>query len=173
MKMEQATPKEREEELYNKISIPSVKILKIEYHFSKSLNPVGYELLELEIPQFASRTGNRIFIPRNILKGFSVNLNDQPRKNNFWFYNSSVKTDSIEIQFPAGFKPETIPTGLSLDSPFASFNSSSSITGNHLMFSSRLTFTDGEYPAQTFVDLLGFLRKIIRTEKSTIVLQRQ
>ena len=173
MGMEISSIKERETNLYEKITIPSATIKKIDYRFIKEKIPEAIETIQLAVHSFASVSGNRMFIPQNLFKGLTVYLNDNTRKALVEIDNSYSVIDSVEIELPANYGIENLPSAVDLHSLFASYHATFNHTGNSIVCTRRRMIKEGTFPPESYADFISYLRNVVRSEKNSYVLLKK
>jgi hypothetical protein len=105
------SPTEREESISNswKQSWPSAEITGFSLeNFADSAKPYTYSF-NVRIPNYAQRTGKRMFFQPNVFEfGTPPLFSSATRKHNIYFHYSWSEDDTVEIELPPGFDPDSI-----------------------------------------------------------------
>jgi hypothetical protein len=81
-------------------------------------------------------------------------------------------TDSFDIQLPDGYTVDELPDPVKEDVGFASYQSSTVLTGRTLHYTRTFTVRKVELPASKYADLQRFVSLIAADEDSRVVLKR-
>lgn len=163
--------KEQREELFENLDIPNMEIEDFKYSQVKNRIPVATEEINLEIKNYASVSGKRIFIPFNILnrrKKTPPRVKD--RKTEVVINMAFIDTDEITYEVPSYYKVEHLPKSVNFESDFGSYDATVSKEGNQITYVRTLKFNKNTYPAERYDDLLKFYKKIVRADKMKLVI---
>jgi hypothetical protein len=78
--------------------------------------------------------------------------------------------DSVYFQIPAGFKVESKYAPVVLDSEFGHYEMKVTSTDNKILFFRKMILNNKIFPKERFLVLNDFLRQVIKTDKSKLVL---
>ena len=170
-----AVSKERVGEiLKTQLNLPSYDITKFDYSDEKGPLPVLNEMLELTANNFCTISGKRLFITPNILnKTFSKITDAATRKFDIKLPAAFTDIDSVEINMPAGYMPESIPANVSLDTKFGSYKASSKVSPGKIIYVRNLQRNHGRYPPADAVALADFFLKIYNADRARVVLIKE
>ena len=157
--------------LKTRLNLPSYDITKFDYSDEKGTMPVVNEMLELTANNFCSISGKRLFITPNILNKASSKITDAAtRKFDIKLPAAFTDIDSVEINMPAGYIPESIPANVSLDTKFGTYNTIVKVSPGKIIYARNLQRNSGSYPATDAVALADFLLKIYNADRARVVL---
>jgi hypothetical protein len=163
--------KEQEEIIFQMLDIPNMEIKDFKYAQVKSRIPEATEEINLEIKNYASVSGKRIFIPLNILnKNKKTPPRVKDRKTEVVINMAFIDTDEIIYEVPSYYKVEHLPESVSFESDFGSYAAIVSKEGNQITYARTLKFNKNTYPAERYDDLLKFYKKIVRADKMKLVI---
>jgi len=86
--------------------------------------PALTETLGLTLPGWASVSGKRAFLTPNLLSRWSaLPAAVGERRTPIWLDNAFSYADTVRIHVPAGFKPESLPAPVQLNTTFGTYSS--------------------------------------------------
>ncbi|MEI2750196.1 MAG: transglutaminase family protein [Ferruginibacter sp.] len=126
--MHELTREKMLEDMKERMDIPSFDINDFSYAEKKSSLPVVEESIDLTVHNFASKTGKRLFVNPNLMNRNNRSFDEQAkRKTNIKVMFGYTDSDSIVIDLPAGYKPESLPSAVNIESPFGKYSSTHNI----------------------------------------------
>ncbi len=160
--------------LKSELDLPTYDVSKFDYHEEKSAMPSIYETLDLVSPNYAQVSGKRIFINPNIMNRSRRRLHtDEKRKYDIVTAYEFEDVDSTEIEIPAGYQPEAINPGTTVDSKFGRYTATVHVGNNKIVYSRRLEKYSGRWPATMYGDLVNFYEQLYKADNSRIVLVKK
>ena len=122
--------------------------------------------------QYATTGKDRLFVPVNPHpKGAS--LQRGKRQNDLVCKQGGIERDRIRIHLPAGYKPESLPNPVSLDTEWGTFTSSCELKdGTVVVFQEFITKRFRE-PAERFDDFRTFVRAVNKAYQANLVLVKE
>ncbi|HEX8425293.1 DUF3857 domain-containing protein [Hymenobacter sp.] len=134
--------------------------------------PALTETLGLALPGWANVSGKRAFLTPNLLSRWSaLPPSAGERRTAIWLENPFSYADTVRIHVPAGFKPESLPAPVQLNTAFGTYSSQvQALPDGTLLYVRRLLvprtrFARSEYPAYQ-----DFRRRISAADKAQVVL---
>ncbi len=168
------SPEDQRKEFLKHIGYSDCVINTLKYNLNGDIIPVGTVEAELEVPAFASKNGNRLFIPAVARDRFiPVPQNTTPRVNPVVIRNSFTDSDTAIINMPAGLKAEFIPGPQRIESKFGKYVFSAEMKGEQLFCYRMFEVHAGWYKASEYAEFIAFLRKIAKSDQTKIVLTRK
>jgi hypothetical protein len=159
------------EYLKNNIDLPSYDVTTFKYTEDSLLVPSIYEKLELTVNNYAQVTGKRLFIMPNLLSKADTKLNvGDEHKTIIKLPYQYADVDTVEIQMPAGYTPESIPADIVIDTKFGKYSASVKVIGNKLLYYRKYQQANGDFPATDYADLVAYFDKIYRSDHAKAVL---
>ena len=168
------SPEDQRKEFLKHIGYSDCVINTLKYNLNGDIIPVGTVEAELEVPAFASKNGNRLFIPAVARDRFiPVPQNSTPRVNPVVIRNSFADSDTAIITMPAGLKAEFIPGQQRIESKFGKYAFSAEMKGEQLFCYRMFEVHAGWYKASEYAEFIAFLRKIAKSDQTKIVLTQK
>lgn len=134
----------------------------------------GKIVLQLEIPAFLSKSGDRYFMPRDPFK------RDAPlprklseRMNEIYIRYSKTETDTIVFFFAGELEPEFIPPDVSAEQSWGAYNTMSRLEDGKLLYIRHLKIKAGHYPASSYPDFYNFFSSINKADNAKILLRKR
>lgn len=170
-----AVSKEKVAEILKaQLNLPSYDITRFDYNDEKGPLPVINEMLELTANNFCAISGKRLFITPNVLnKSSSKITNAAARKFDVKLPYGFIDIDSVEISIPAGYKPESIPGNVSIDTKFGTYNCTLKTSPGKVIYVRNLQRNSGRYPATDAGALADFFSKIYTADRAKLVLVKE
>jgi transglutaminase-like putative cysteine protease len=164
--------KTQKDYLYNsKIDIPDFKIDSFRYKDYPAIDPIGEEFLNLNLINYASVSGTRMFVALNLMNRFNeIPPKDDDRKNPIMIYDNYIHTDSISYQIPDGYKIEFVPENNSIESDFATVQYTFISDSNRVLYTRKLDFYCKEHPKEKYNDFVAFCKNLKKTDNLKLVL---
>ncbi|MES2847502.1 MAG: DUF3857 domain-containing protein [Bacteroidota bacterium] len=166
-----ATQEEREKYLNSMFNLPTYKVLENKYAEQKGIIPSMSEMLKIQLENYATITGKRMFIMPNVFGGGTDKLiEDTARKYDYVVKDAYRYIDSVEIKIPAGYKPESMPKDISLDTRFGKYSCSFKANADTIIYYRLMDQYSGRFPAKEYNDAVKFYAQVFKADRSKIVL---
>lgn len=160
--------------LAKRFSFGTYEVKRFDYSEQKSSLPVMSETLEINVSNYASVTGKRIFILPNVMTRMEKKfVADEERKFDIAFYNEFQQTDSVEIDMPGGYEPESVPQPVQVKSKYGSYINSVKLDGNKIVYYRHFEQFKGRYPINEYAEIALFYERIYKADRARIVLLRK
>lgn len=157
--------------LSQRFDLATYDIVNYNYTEQKSMLPVVDEELEIDVKNYATMTGKRLFIAPNILTRHARKLSvDSTRKYDIEFVTESRSIDSVHITLPSGYSPESLPKEVTISSKFGKYTSNVSVNGNTLLYYRSLDKYSGKFPAKEYPELVSFYESVYKADRNKVVL---
>ena len=160
--------------LLNYIDLPSFELGDFEMIESREKGePEFIESLEIQVRNYAVSSGKRMFFQPNLLNKYNAKPPKmEDRKTPLWLRYNFIDTDSVSIKIPDGFRLEFENEPYLLNSEFGEYmvNYSFDPEENTLLYIRKLKIQAGEYPPEKYNAYRTFVRKVVRQDKSKLVL---
>ncbi|HMG82558.1 MAG TPA: DUF3857 domain-containing protein [Ferruginibacter sp.] len=158
------------EYLKNNIDLPTYDVVKFNYKEDSLLVPSVYEQLELTANDYAQVSGKRLFITPNILtKNITKLQSEEERKTKIELSYEYADIDTVEIQIPAGYTPESIPADISIKNKFGNYFASVKVNGNKISYYRKQEQVGGNFPASDYADLESYYDKMYKYDRLKVV----
>ncbi len=165
---------DQEKELTKEIDFSGFKIGNFDFEVHDEKPEVKLKM-ELEVEQFASKSGKRLFFYPNMLNKHSyvpkkMDNRKIPIENTIAF----LDTDRVVIALPKGYKVESQPKErVDIETDFGHYTAEISLDGNQLVYKRRYEINAFNLPATQYEDLREFLREIAKADQVKIALVKE
>ena len=97
-------------------------------------------------------------------------MSDTTRQNDYVINDAYGALDSVEIKIPDGYKPESIPKNISLDTKFGKYNSSVKVLDNSIIYYRFMEQYNGRFSPNEFNELVKFYEQVYKSDRGKVVL---
>jgi hypothetical protein len=161
----------RDNKLQDRFAVPGLKISSFSGKSEGTRIPLFSESLLINISNYASLNGNRIFIPlTRLLTPVKNYPKEDMRINDLYLRNSYIIYDTMYIRFPAGYHMESKPPDFDLVTPFGSLKSQVVKMNSEFVFIRRFERENGTFPSSSFNGYVEFLKKISTQDNRKLVM---
>jgi uncharacterized protein DUF3857/transglutaminase superfamily protein len=162
------------EYLQKQFDFPTYELDKFEYSETKATIPAVDEQLELQVSNYASMTGKRLFIIPNIMTRCDTKLKgDEERKYDIVLHDEFKQVDSAEIEIPKGYEQESIPQPVSIETKFGKYYSAIRLVENKIFYYRTSEQYAGTFAAKDYPDLVKFFDAVYKADRGKIVLVKK
>ncbi len=162
------------EYLHEQLNFPTYDVNSFDYKEQKSAIPVIRESLDITVSNYATITGKRIFIHPNVMTKSGSKLSpDSTRKYDIQLYFEYKDVDTVEIELPAGYRPETMPKDVAIKSQFGTYEASIKFRDNKLYYYRSFEHKSGRFPAKDYADLVEFSNAVHKADRNRVVLVKE
>ncbi|MBC7937839.1 MAG: DUF3857 domain-containing protein [Rhizobacter sp.] len=157
-----------------KFDLPSYEVVDFSHSVNTAALPSIEEKVTLKVAHYASVTGKRLFVNPNLLSVSSFKIKDAAnRKFDFEFKIPFIDTDSVEIEIPAGYKAEAVPTAVDIRSGTSIYKSSLKIAGQKIIFTRYYSQQPQRSSPANIKELADFFEKVYKADHSKIVFVKE
>lgn len=168
------TIEEQKRELAKTIDLTGFEIYNVAYQKKKDIIPWAGEELFLHIPRYASSSGNRLFIPLNLMdKQTYIPEKLENRTRDILFHRYECDIDTIVYLIPLGYQPEHIPDNIHLKSVFGEYSAQTFFKDGKVVYIRSNALFKGRYPASAYNDLIDFCKKVAKADREKAVFIKQ
>lgn len=159
------------ERLQTKLNLPSYTIDKFNYTINKAAPfPVITEMIDLTANNYCPISGKRMFINPNILNLFFAKINDATtRKFDIKLPDAFIEIDSVEINIPSGYKPESVPDNSVIVNKFGSYKTKFILSPSKIIYIRELQQNGGRFPASDAVGLAEYFNSVVVADRTRLV----
>ncbi|HEY2722625.1 MAG TPA: hypothetical protein VGI82_12915, partial [Chitinophagaceae bacterium] len=162
------------EYLQRELDFPTYDIDKFDYKEIKSTIPEVEERLSLYVSNYATITGKRIFIIPNVMARSDLKLStDEERKYDIVLRTEFKHVDSVEIEIPKGYEPESLPQPVSLETKFGKYINSTKLVDNKILYYRLREQYSGTFTPKEYVDLAKYYDAIYKADRNKVVLVKK
>ncbi|HEX8327732.1 MAG TPA: DUF3857 domain-containing protein [Hymenobacter sp.] len=166
-------PVEQKKYVTDRLKLPTFTLTKFNLAAAPaSPTPAVVETLGLTLPGFAAPSGKRVFITPNLLSRLpALPAQVGERQAALWLPRASTHADTVRLHLPAGFRPESLPTAVQLNTAYGTYASQyTSLPDGTVLYTRRLELKRGRMPRTAYTGYVDFRRKISAADKAQVVL---
>ncbi|MCG8697247.1 MAG: DUF3857 domain-containing transglutaminase family protein [Bacteroidales bacterium] len=165
---------EQQKWLYKKIDIPGFTINKFSFVNKEAEIPSAIEKLDLQLKNYASIAGNRLFFKVNLMNRLSyVPRELEERKTDMVIKMTYEDCDTITYILPEGYKVEYPPSNENITSEFGEYSSEIKLEENKLIYIRSYKSFRGRWPSGKYNDYRDFKTKVVKADKAQVVLVKK
>jgi transglutaminase-like putative cysteine protease len=155
----------------NHIDIPDFNIQSFSFIDFPGEFPMAKENLELELKNYCTQSGKRIFIRAHLMNRFEgAPRPDDDRKNPFRIMRGYQEFDTIHYHLPENYDIENIPKNAIKETKFGSYRCEYTLEANTLTCIRTFDLHRNEYSKELYNDFVSFCRYVSKADKAKIVL---
>lgn len=160
------------EYLHDELDFATYDVSQFEYKENReSALPSIDESLTISVSNYATITGRRLFITPNIMtRSYRKLTADTARKYDILFDLEYRDIDSVEIELPAGYTPESMPQPFTISSPFGKYTSSVKLNDNKLFYYRSIEQYSGRFSPEEYANLVKYYEDVYKADRSRVVL---
>nr|MCU0386733.1 hypothetical protein [Flavihumibacter sp.] len=170
----QLSTEEKQKFLQRALDLPQYTIRAFDYKETPGDIPVIDEQLSITADHYAQFTGKRLFIVPNVLNKWEHKLTaDTNRLFDIILNEEKIEIDTVRISLPEGYKIERDLKVNQLNTPFGSYEVSTQIQNNTVLYIRRMELNKGRFPAKMYNELLLFYEKIYNADRAKLVFVKE
>ena len=154
--------------------LPTYDIKDFKYEEQKQALPQINERLDITVSSYATVSGKRLFIYPNILNRSGTKITDTADRIYDYVFDMAWRdVDTVMINLPEGYTPETMPSATSIKTRFGTYSSSVKLQDNRLYYLRVREQYSGRFPAKDKEELSKFFDAIYKADRSRVVLVKK
>ncbi len=162
------------EDAYKTGNIPGANYRTIAYENRPERIPSATRTRLLEVDRFATKMGDRMFVPVNSLnKHSSVPKKASDRKFPFKTRLSYQDEDCVTFVIPEGYEIEYLPEPVKIETEFGAYQSELKHSQNSIVYTRRNVKNRGVFPPEKYADYVEFTRKIVDADSQKMILKKK
>ncbi len=162
------------EVLHEELDFPTYDIREFSYKEDRSSLPEIKEELTIEVSNYATITGKRLFIVPNVMTRTGRKLDAAAeRKHDIDLGFAFTDIDTVVVTLPSGYSVESVPKEVDITSIFGKYSSSIKLEGNELRYYRKLEHYNGLFPAKDYTELVKFYETMYKTDRARVVLVKE
>ncbi|MFN8804354.1 MAG: DUF3857 domain-containing transglutaminase family protein [Bacteroidota bacterium] len=156
--------------LEKNVHIPSFEIAAFSIQSKKEKIPSAEVSIELNINRFSSVSGKRLFLTPNLMNR-STYVPEKLEKRKYTVNRTMpyIDLDSITYSIPDVLYPEFTPQPTKVTSRFGEYESLVKFDQGKLIYVRRLKMNSGEFPAESYNELIDFYKTINKADNLKLV----
>jgi hypothetical protein len=173
--IDEAAPQEREQWILKTLDIPTANLKNYTIEGIENRSMTISVSLELDLPRFASRSGERIFFKPNLMERRTyvppaLERRLSPIRHSYPYQDK----DSIVYIIPSGYALESLPAEIHLKTSFGSFDSKTAISGDSLVVYTRcVRIQEYTVPAGNYSEYRKFWSNVANADRAQVILIRK
>ena len=167
------TKVEQRDYLRSCLNMLNAEVTAISYNENREGVPSCAVTCLATVARYATKSGNRFFVPLNPLKGVSQLPAGDDRRTDVVIKSGAVYVDNVEIVLPDGFMVESLLQPVNISSSIASFEVDAVQEGNVIRISQKLSFNKGRYSKELYAELRSVVKALYDVSASKIVVRKQ
>ena len=175
MEIQKQNEKENEK-LYKEFfsNINNIELRKIAVTNNKKSSQFEEEI-DFIATNYGVISGTRMIIPLNVFNVIeSAPRRVRDRKLPIEITRGFYDVDEVEMQLPNGYTVEAMAKDIKVETEYGNYETTfESLENNKLKITRKLLFKTGNYSKEQYTDFRNFYRKIVKSDKSKIVLIKQ
>lgn len=167
------TPRERTKWLRRLIDVASFDLRNTDFSDVDAYQDTVHLPVELELPQYASQTGSRLFLPLNLMQRQThvPSEMEEPRTQTVHpFPYPFVDVDSIRYELPTGYEVEAVPDPVTITESFATYEAVVERRGDVLLYRRRIEWREKTLPPDQYEAYRELLRDVVKADQAQVVL---
>ncbi len=169
----QLSPNDQKMALYKRVALPSFELNRFSIQEDKKRIPVATVKMSLMIRKCASKSGTRMFLTPNLMSIESTippSL-DKARTQDVELRNAYSEIDTISFVLPKNINVEFKPELIKFENKFGSYLADNQIKDGKLLYIRKFIRNRGTFPASTYPELIEFYKKVVKSDKSQVVMK--
>jgi hypothetical protein len=152
------------------VHIPSFEITTFSIQAKKEKIPSAEVSIELNLNRYSSVSGKRLFLTPNLMNR-STYIPEKLEKRKYPINRIMpfIDVDSITYSIPDVLYPEFTPQPVKVTSRFGEYESSVRFDQGKLTYVRRLKMNSGEFPAESYSELIDFYKSINKADNIKLV----
>jgi hypothetical protein len=158
------------EYLDEELEFATYSVSKFDYKENKGKLPSIEESLVVSVDHYATISGKRLFIVPNIMtRSYRKLKADEERKYEIELGMEYTDTDKIEIEIPAGYKPESVPQDALVESKFGKYKATVKLEQNKIIYTRTMEQLGGRFSNTDYSEMVKFYDAIYKVDRNKIV----
>ena len=161
--------------LYYKDFWEKINFLDIEdYSFNNDKNEILFtEDLKVKVGEYGKTFDDKLIFRANVFSSrVDVPTRYPNRKQPLVIKRGFQDIDSITITIPDGYKIDFVPEAVEIESDYGLYKVSYEVTSRKIIYNRNFVVKKGKYSKEDYANYRGFLKQIVKTDKSKIILTK-
>jgi len=165
------SPEKVKEYLHEQLDFATYEIDNFSYKEERGAMPFIDEKLDISVSHYATATGKRLFIVPDIMTRSALRLSaDSMRRYPIELGVAYSSVDSIEIDLPDGYTPESLPADVNLSTPVGIYKSSTTVKEGKILHYRKMEHRGGRFPVSDYPQVVKFYDAIYKADRKMVVL---
>ncbi|GAO29535.1 DUF3857 domain-containing protein [Geofilum rubicundum] len=130
--------------------------------------------IQFSAGQYASRAGDRLFVPLNQLSPLKIKLPpSEERAFDVQFPYPLTEISRVHLNIPENFEVEHFPEAKKIENNYFSYQYSCEVKDNRLVFTRQFSLNNKDIPKDEYTELQETLRQIKKVDNAKVILKRK
>lgn len=165
-------PEDQKKTLYKSIKLSDFTIEKLKLKQNKKRIPEARLEIKLDIKKYLSKTGERLFMPINLMNRKTyVPKKLKERKNPIVLNYPYCDIDTIQYSIPKNMTIERLPKLVNLETDFGKYSNKIEVKENKVIYIRNYEMYKGQFPAEKYEAIRKFYKSIVKADKAKLILK--
>lgn len=161
--------KDQIDDLKEAYPISGIEIKSVKFVENKEGNPSITEMLDLNLPKFASISSKRMFVKLNQFSDAIFVPRNEERKIPFQLRSEFIDIDTVVFKVPAGYELESMPKTVDITNKFGSYSFTVLQDGNNFTTIRKYTSEKNTFDAKYYKEFYEYRKQISSVDKGRLV----
>jgi hypothetical protein len=161
--------KDQTDALKEAYPVSGMEIKSVKFVENKEGNPSITEMLELNLPKFASISSKRMFVKLNQFSDAIFVPRNEERKIPFQLRSEFIDIDTVVFKVPAGYELESMPKTVDITNKFGSYSFTVLQDGNNFTTIRKYTSEKNTFDAKDYKEFYEYRKQISSVDKGRLV----
>ncbi|HLF62123.1 MAG TPA: DUF3857 domain-containing protein [Saprospiraceae bacterium] len=164
-------PSEQEKRFREEFTLSIRELEELQYAVEPN-EPVATCTYVIDLAQYGSLSGNRLFLPLNPLYRFESPCVSDTRIHDIFREYPIIERNTMKITIPEGYQVESIPSTRTVDTRFGKFYLEVTQPDKILVIERSLQIPRTQVDADAYSEMCAFNKTIESADKGTVVLKK-
>lgn len=162
---------EQLKKLKKQYDIDNINFSEVTLEQDKGLHPITTEALKVDIPKYAVKSGQFVYLQANLFNKARSITETKNRSLPVYINRGYTDEDELTFKLPKGYQLEEKPERKALSCPFGSYTVDITVEGNTLRYKRKMVLKDGTYPASSYAIFSEFMNRVADFDTVRILLK--
>lgn len=159
--------------LNEEFELSTYDVNNFSYATLKSSLPEVDENLKINVANYATFSGRRLFLTPNVMnRAGTRHTPSETRTCDYVFDNPYTDIDSVEISIPTGYKLEAQMPETSIKTAYGTYTASVKLQGDKIFYYRKIERFSGRFPAKEGPQIAKFFDDVYKADRARVVLVR-
>jgi hypothetical protein len=149
--------------------VSGMEIKSVKFAENKEGNPSITEILDLNLPKFASISSKRMFLKLNQFSDAIFVPRNEERKIPFQLRSEFIDIDTVVFKVPAGYELESMPKTVDITNKFGSYSFTVIRDGNTFTTIRKYSSEKNTFDAKDYKEFYEYRKQISSVDKGRLV----
>lgn len=151
-------------------SIPKFNLNSFDFTLHADKIPSIEQEMAMEIPDFASVSGTRLFLSPNLMNRWESSPRRVSNRQTDVVLKSAYQDyDSISYSIPENYHLEYLPEGINIETDFGNYATDFKFINHQLVYTRRVSRDKGTFPKERYEEFRSFYNAVIKADKAKVV----